>query len=97
MWRTTLKRTFPNKRLQRAEIADKLESIYQTRNRLAHHEPVLHKRFRDTFAAIEFIIENLGMDAPSKFTPLAKLIARNLQDIKIKADSLHRRLATFRS
>ena len=43
LWRTTLKRTFPHKALKRAAIAIQLEQIYQSRNRLAHHEPVLHK------------------------------------------------------
>ena len=45
LWRTTLKRTFPDKKLSRAEVAIHLENLYQSRNRLAHHEPVLHKRF----------------------------------------------------
>jgi hypothetical protein len=41
--------------MKRAQIAENLEHIYQARNRLAHHEPVLHKRFRDAIAAIEFV------------------------------------------
>jgi hypothetical protein len=54
LWRTALKRTFPDKRLTRAEVAIQLEHIYQSRNRLAHHEPVLHARFDDTINAIIF-------------------------------------------
>lgn len=97
LWRTTLKKTFPNKMLKRAQVADKLEDVYQARNRLAHHEPVLHKRFQDTIAGIEFVAENLGATAPSKDTPLAKLIADDLQAIKDKAKVLHDRLASFRN
>ena len=96
LWRTTLKKTFPNKLLKRSDVADKLEDIYQARNRLAHHEPVLHKRFRDTLAAIEFIAENLGRPSPSKDSPLFKLIADDLRATKHKAEALHARLATFR-
>ena len=59
LWRTSLKRTFPNKNLPRAVVATRLEQIYQSRNRLAHHEPVLHKRFVGTMAAIEFVIQHL--------------------------------------
>jgi hypothetical protein len=97
LWGTTLKKTFPNKALKRAQVADKLEDVYQARNRLAHHEPVLHKRFRDTIAAIEFVAENLGAPVPSKNTPLAKLIADDLQVINNKATTLHGRLAAFRN
>jgi hypothetical protein len=97
LWRTTLKKTFPNKATKRAQVADKIEDIYQARNRLAHHEPVLHKRFHDTITAVDFIAENLGATAPSKETPLAKLIADDLQSTKNKATALHERLAAFRN
>ena len=97
LWRTTLKKTFPNKRLKRPQVADKIEDIYQARNRLAHHEPVLHKRFNDTITGIEFVADNLGTAAPSNNTPLAKLIADDLQSVKDKAKALHDRLAAFRN
>lgn len=97
LWRTTLKKTFPNKSLKRAQVAEKIENIYQARNRLAHHEPVLHKRFHDTITAIAFVTENLGTTSPSKDTPLAKLIAEDLNSIKNKAKALHDRLSAFRT
>ena len=97
LWRTTLKKTFPNKRTRRAQVADKLEAIYQSRNRLAHHEPVLHKRLSDTISAIEFVSENLGVATPSKETPLARLIAGDLKKLGEAAESLHTRLDAFRN
>ena len=78
LWRTTLKKTFPNRKLKRAEIADQLEHVYQARNRLAHHEPVLHRRFDDTVAAIQFISERLGELKPGPHAPLAKWFCRKL-------------------
>jgi hypothetical protein len=97
LWRTTLKRTFPNKRMKRAEVADKLEHIYQARNRLAHHEPVLHRRFHDTVAAIRFLTENMGVSSTALDTPLAKLIASDLDRVTEQARQLHDRLASFRT
>jgi hypothetical protein len=97
LWRTSLKKTFPNKTLKRADVAIKLEHVYQARNRLAHHEPVLHKRFNETILGIEFISENLNVPSSSKYTPLAKLIAPELQAVQDKAKVLHDRLAAFRS
>jgi len=96
LWRTTLKRTFPFKKLQRAQIAVVLEQIYQSRNRLAHHEPVLHKRFNDTMTAIVFVAQHLGVVAPSANTALAKLLADDLTRVGIQAAALHGRLAAFR-
>lgn len=97
LWRTTLKRIFPNKLLKRPQVAGRLEHIYQARNRLAHHEPVLHKRFTEVIAAIEFISQNIGVASETTETPLAKLIATDLQVVKDKATQLHARLDTFRT
>lgn len=97
LWRTTLKRTFPNKRMSRADVAQALEHIYQARNRLAHHEPVLHKRFHDTLSAIAFVSENLNSARPSPDTPLVKLIEGDLDRVRDKAKRLHDRLASFRT
>lgn len=96
LWRTTLKKTFPNKRLTRAHVARELEQIYQSRNRLAHHETVLHGRFRDTIAAIRFVTENLGTSSPDSNSPLATLLTDDLADVVTKASVLHRRLEAFR-
>ncbi len=97
LWRTSLKKTFPNKHISRADIAIKLEQIYQSRNRLAHHEPVLHKRFNDTMKAIDFVIQNLGTTAPDATTPLASLLASDIDEVNAKATNLHARLEAFRS
>ena len=97
LWRTTLKRTFPHKKLTRAEIAVHLEQIYQSRNRLAHHEPVLHKRFNDTMAAIEFVVQRLEATMPNSDMPLAKLLDKDIADVKGKAAALHGRLGAYRS
>lgn len=97
LWRTTLKRTFPYKKLARAEIAVRLEQIYQSRNRLAHHEPVLHKRFSDTVAAIEFVVQRLEASTPNSDMPLAKLLEKDLVNVKAKAATLHGRLDAYRS
>jgi hypothetical protein len=96
LWRTSLKRTFPCKKLSRAHVAIQLEHIYQARNRLAHHEPVLHGRFADTVQAIEFVIQHLEALKPSSSTPLANLLAGDIAKVMAEAESLHARLDTFR-
>lgn len=96
LWRPTLKRTFPNKKVKRADIATNLERIYQARNRLAHHEPVLHKRFDETILAIEYISENLEAAVPSVMLPLPRLIAADLLRMKVQANELHDRLTAYK-
>lgn len=96
LWRPTLKKTFPNKWLKRADIATNLEQIYQARNRLAHHEPVLHRRFADTITAIEYITQNLGCKAPDQNSPLAKLIANDISALKLDGQALHDILAAYK-
>ena len=97
LWRTTLKRTFPFKKLKRAEVATQLERIYQSRNRLAHHEPVLHKRFQDTIDAVHFVVQHLEVAQPHAGTSLGKLLADDLDEVSARARALHNRLDGFRT
>lgn len=96
LWRPSLKRTFPDKKVKRADVADHLENIYQARNRLAHHEPVLHKRFADTLAAIKYIIERLEAPVAGPNTPLANLLAEPIAELEAQAKSLHAKLDAYR-
>jgi hypothetical protein len=97
LWRTTLKKTFPNKHIKRADIAANLENIYQVRNRLAHHEPVLHKRFYDAMASIKYITEAMGVVRIGPDTALAKLIADDVAALNQQAKELHDKLAAYRT
>ena len=96
LWKPSLRRIFPYKKVKRSEVADKLETLYQTRNRLAHHEPVLHKRFTETISAIEFVVQHLQADPPSTQTPLCRLIADDMAALNLQAKALHERLERFR-
>ncbi len=89
LWKQTLKQTFPNKEIARSYIADQLEIIYQTRNRLAHHEPVLFERFDDAINAIQFIAQNLDQPAPNPDSPLSNLLACDIKKITQQAENLH--------
>lgn len=97
LWKPTLKRVFPHKKIMRSEIADHLENLYQARNRLAHHEPVLHGRFNDAVAAIKFVVRHLQATPPSDTTPLAMLIADDLAAVEAQAAALHTKLDSFRT
>lgn len=96
LWRTTLKRTFPDKTLSRAVVATQLEHLYQARNRLAHHEPVLHQRFSNLMAAVEFISQRLGAEKPRQDTPLATLLAEDIEIIRSSEAALRVRLDAYR-
>lgn len=96
LWRPTLKKVFPNKRVKRSDVADNLEIVYQSRNRLAHHEPVLHNRFSDTIAAITYIAQHLEARTPSDQTPLYRLVADDIVAIEASAATLHAELDAHR-
>ena len=92
LWRPVLKRVFPDKQLRRADVAVQLECIYQTRNRIAHHEPVYGHRLRDTLEAIRFVMSRLGQRKASPATPLAQLLADEWLVLSTQADELRRRI-----
>jgi hypothetical protein len=97
LWRPTLKKAFPNKRVKRSDVADNLEIVYQSRNRLAHHEPVLHNRFTETLAAIKYIAQHLEARIPGNQTPLYRLIADDIVVIEELAANLHAELDAYRT
>jgi hypothetical protein len=72
LWKRCLKEVFPNKTYERSDISKHLEILYQTRNRLAHHEPVYGKRLEDIINSIEFMSANLGSRRPSEDCEVAK-------------------------
>jgi hypothetical protein len=96
LWRPTLRKTFPNKAIKRAAVADHLETIYQARNRIAHHEPVLRKRFHDTIDSITFISESLAAPNPGPDNPLAHLISEDKANADAKAAAHHSKLDAYK-
>lgn len=86
LWRPVLKRVFPDKALRRADVAAQIECIYQTRNRIAHHEPVYGERLLDALRAIDFIATRLAQQEPSEVTPLAQLLADDRAALSMQAD-----------
>lgn len=96
LWKPTLKRVFPYKKIDRSTVANHLEDLYQARNRLAHHEPVLHGRFDAAILAIKFIVHHLHASKPSDQTPLANLVAEDLAAVEVQAAALHAKLDSYR-
>ena len=92
LWRPTLKRTFPNREVSRSDVASQLEIVYQSRNRPAHHEPVLHKRFREAAGAIEFVIRELGTLPEEDEGPLSLLLQDDLARVALSGIELSKRL-----
>jgi hypothetical protein len=97
LWRTALKRVFPDKSLKRAVIAAQLERIYQTRNRTAHHEPVYGRRLADTLTAIDFVVNKFGTPDAGGVTPIGKLLQEDLLAVKQEAAALEAKLTEFRT
>lgn len=60
LWKPSLKKVFPDKKLKRSQISQNLETIYAIRNRVAHHEPVYGQRLEDVMASIDFVRNALG-------------------------------------
>ena len=96
LWHQALKSIFPGKNpegsVSRPQVARYLEQIYRSRNRLAHHEPVLSKRFSNAIRSISFIAHNLGAESPGEQTPLAMLLADDLADLRSRESRFRQRI-----
>jgi hypothetical protein len=88
LWRRSLRKLFPNKSLSRAAVADHLETLYQTRNRIAHHEPVMGQRLAAVIAAADFIALNFGSKLANQDGILARMTASYRADLSTEAAAL---------
>lgn len=84
LWRPSLKKVFPNKKLKRSDISSHLEVIYAVRNRVAHHEPVYGPRLVEVMRAIEFFRNSLGAKSADEETSFKKF--SKVQDLRLKMD-----------
>lgn len=75
LWKPVLRQLFPNKAIDRVQVAYHLEVIYEVRNRIAHREAVINRRLDAVLTSIEFITQNFGASRPSQGAILAQMIA----------------------
>lgn len=94
LWKPALKRIFPDKRIDRSAVAVQLERIYQTRNRVAHHEPVYGHRLFDTLNAVDFIASNLGVVGNDGCTALHKMLRPEQAALENRAHVLQLEIGT---
>lgn len=93
LWKPCLKEIFPNKTYKRSDISKHLEILYQTRNRLAHHEPVYGKRLENIVNSIEFMAINLGSRRPSEDCEVAKFTKPLRIRMNIDVENFHKEFA----
>lgn len=84
LWKPSLKKVFPNKSLSRSEISTALETIYATRNRVAHHEPVYGQRLEKTMDAVRFIRDSIGAKKDDEDTNFKKF--SNVHYLRMQMD-----------
>lgn len=84
MWKPSIKKVFPNKKLKRGVVAKNLETIYTARNRVAHHEPVYGERLNETIKALDLIRDNFGARSSGEDTPFKKF--SRVQYLRLRMD-----------
>lgn len=93
LWRPALKHIFPDKSVSRALVANHLEALYQTRNRIAHRDPVYGHRLEQAEAAIEFVATGLRRGDTTGATPLEKLLRVEMAELETRTETTNRLLA----
>lgn len=95
LWKPILRQLFPNKAIDRVQIAHHLEVIYEVRNRIAHHEAVINRRLDAVLASIEFITQNFGARPPSPDAVLAQMTAPFRQVLEAEVTATRALIARF--
>ena len=95
LWQRSLRKLFPNKSLSRTQISAHLETLYQTRNRIAHHEPVMGSRLVRVIDAADFLALNFQTKAATEDGILAKMTAPYRTSLATEAVALGALLSKF--
>ncbi|WP_397473476.1 hypothetical protein [Pusillimonas sp.] len=95
LW-TPLKTVFPDRNLKRPDVASQLEHLYQSRNRVAHHEPIFGRRLQETLGAIEFFLNYFDGKDANGVAHISKLLAEDFKHLKASASELESRIASFK-
>lgn len=95
LWDRGLKKIFPDRNVKRADIAEKMEVIHQSRNRIAHHEPLYGQRLEDTISAIAFIASKFGNRTDGSHTLVEKMLEPYRDTLRSEADKLATMMAKF--
>ncbi len=89
LWKRCLRKIFPNKSIDRSIVGAHLEVIYQSRNRVAHHEPIYGNRLTKLIESMEFICSNFLNESPETYDGILKiLLSKNIVSLKNEADIL---------
>lgn len=84
LWKRSLKRVFPDKSLQRADLSKALAAIHEARNRAAHHEPIYGVKLDQAMEALEFIRNHLGARNSTDDTAFKHFT--RIQHLRVKMD-----------
>ncbi|MEY4983466.1 MAG: hypothetical protein RIR62_1732 [Pseudomonadota bacterium] len=84
LWKRSLKRVFPDKSLQRADLSKALAAIHEARNRAAHHEPIYGTKLDQAMEALDFIRNHLGARTQSDDTAFKRFT--RIQHLRVKMD-----------
>jgi hypothetical protein len=95
LWDRGLKKIFPDRTIKRADIAEKMEIIHQSRNRIAHHEPLYGKRLENTLFAIEYISSKFGEKLDGSHTLVEKMLEPYLGTLRTEANKLTLMMSQF--
>lgn len=84
LWKPKLKYLFPDRSIQRKDVAGWLEDIYIVRNRISHHERVIGRQFVNFIAASSNITKSFDNLDRNEEALLYKTIAPLLKDVKLE-------------
>lgn len=84
LWKRSLKRVFPDKSLQRADLSKALAAIHEARNRAAHHEPIYGVKLDQAMKALDFIRNHLGARNATDDTAFKHFT--RIQNLRVKMD-----------
>lgn len=88
LWKPVLRKLFPNKQVTRVLVAGHLEVLYEARNRIAHHEPIMNARLQSVIDSLDWVIMNFGEATPTKDSVLGHLTEEFVVAAYAQRDSL---------
>jgi hypothetical protein len=96
LWHPHLKPLFPDHKVKRRDIHQRLEYLRRVRNRVAHHKLIPPDEGEKSIAAVRYILQNLNSSGNDGFSAVLKLLETSFSTIELRIEEM-RELITFRS
>jgi hypothetical protein len=90
LWHPHLKPLFPDHRIKRRDVHDRLEYLRGLRNRIAHHKLVLPDEGEKGIDAVRYVLQNIKLSESAGFSEIIRMLEVSFSTVELRIDEMRK-------